>query len=249
MPENEVPANGAAPTNTEVVDKALQIERAAQDAARAREADKEALLQAIDERFARLAKKLEGEKGDPDDPLSTLKDTDLKQVLAQGAEENPQRYAIAQEELWKRREKKIRSEIAAETDAKLDRERAIAQTVDKMRQRFGEDIVKEGSALRNRAQQHMQMIMREKGPGAAWDPSEQMRAAEAAHNDMLEEELKKARKDQAELSDYKKKAAMERGNQTYARPGEDAKQKLKKGDVDGALRSINLYERLFGGGA
>lgn len=233
-------------TNADMADKVVLLERARADAER-RAAELEqkivsSVTAAIDQRF----KQLEGEKPDPNDPLGTLKDEDLKQVVAQGAEENPQRYAIAQEELWKRRERKLRNEIEAGVEQKLQAERNIALTVEKMKQRFGEDIVKEGSALRTRAQFHMSQIMARKGPQAAWDPSEQERAAEAAHNDMLQEELKKARKDQKELAEYKKQAAMERGNQAIARPGDDVKAHLKKGEagVTAAIKALNLWDRL-----
>ncbi len=241
----EAPAPPSSP-NAEYAEQLLKLERARQESEQRAASLKDEILQAVRSEVGQLAQRIEGQKPDPNDPLATLKDDDLKQVLAQGPEENPQRYHIAQEELWKRREKKLRNEIEGEVDRRMQKERDIALSVEQMKRDFGEDIVKEGSPLRQRAQYHMQQIMQREGPSAAWDPKNQRLAAQAAALDLAREEARKGAKRDQELDTYKRQAAMERGNQAIARPGEDTKAHLKRGEagVTAAIKSLNLWERL-----
>lgn len=248
-PEPETPAAPPSP-NQAYADKVAQLERERADAVRAAKEDRDlvvAKLEAVEAELALMRKKQDGEPVDPRNPLSRVKDEDLDAVMAQGPEADPSRYHIAQEELWRRREAKVLQEAERRAEARLQHERNLAAAVDEMRRRYGDDIVKEGSELRTRAEMHMKAIQQREGREAAFDPRTQLRAAEMAWNDHLQMELKKRQEEAKELKQYKERAQMERGNQVVAKPGDETNALLKKGKVDEAIKSLNLYHRLFGG--
>lgn len=248
-PEPLTPAAPPSP-NQEYAQKIAELERQRADAVRAAQEDRDlvvAELQSVKDELARVTKKLDGEPVDPRNPLSRVKDEELDAVMAQGPEADPSRYHIAQEELWRRREAKVLQEAERRAEARLNHERSLAAAVDEMRRRYGDEIVKEGSELRTRAEMHMKAIQNREGREAAFDPKTQLRAAEMAWNDRLNDELKRTREAEKELKQYKERAQMERGNQVVAKPGDETNALLKKGKVDEAIKSLNLYHRLFGG--
>ena len=250
MPDDpNQPAAVPAPSpNSEFAEKLLQLERARQDSEDKRRLDKEELLRAFDEKLGAMAKKLEPQKPDPQNPLGVLKDEDLQAVVAQGQDsENPQKWAIAQQELMRRRDQALLAEADRRQEARIQQQRQFESAIGQIKETYGDEIFKKGTELNSRAEMYMANLQREHGSDIRWNPEAQKQVAALAYNDHLKTELEKAKADRAELEAYKKKATLQRGNENISRPGEDTKALLKKGKVEDAIKSMNIHQRLFGG--
>lgn len=253
------PSESTPPTEKprDFADKLLEVERARQAAEQAREQDR-AAIEAMRAELAAIKAQGEPKKKDPEHPLAHIKDEDLEAV--EFDPNDPNRYKIAQDELWRRREKQVRQAVRDERAQERLQEQRMREMVEEMKHRFGEEIVTKGSELRQRAEQHMVALQRQFGMETVNDPRAQMLAAERAHNEILMAQAEKSKETEKQLEEYKQKSAMERGNRVIYKPGDDLKAILRKdGDrgipettsarearVGRAIKSLNIYGRLFG---
>lgn len=247
------PPETAKPATLDFADKLLAVERQRAEAERLRQEEREqfsSTVESLKDDVKALRQKLDGDKPDPNDPWGQVSDEQLASVLAKGSDEEGAagRYKVAFDELLKRRERKLVAEVEARRAFDDKKKMELAHTARQMEQLYGKDITTEGSELRRRAQQHMQALERRYGEEVGLDPKAQLLAASLAHNDQLRAQAEKAKEQEQELARLKARTQMEGGNKVIHKPGDDTKALLKAGKVDAAVKSLNLYQRLFGEG-
>lgn len=179
--------------------------------------EERARLERLENQLAEVAKANQPKRYDPKDPLASVPDEELLTITAQGpTEENASKYAFAQEELWKRREQKLREDLARQRQEEKRQQDIYHQTERQMREHFGEDIFKEGTELNTKAKMHMRRLQQLHGDGVWNDPKAILAASSLAQQELMRVQLEKAKEMERENTQLKQRAAMERGNQSMA---------------------------------
>jgi len=230
QPQPATPTPPPSP-NREFAETIAQLTARDAEQVRAREAERAEER----ERIARLEAKLaeveaasKPKKYDPKDPLAGVSDEELLQIHMQGPDqETPGKYALAQDELWKRRERALEEKLRAEQDAKERQRELIEETKRQMHKEFGDDIFKEDSELRKLAEVHMRRLQSIHGRDVAWNPQAQLAAAALAQKELLQRDVAKKKEVERELNELKQKSALERGNQAMVKPSEQTRSMLK----------------------
>lgn len=248
-PQNGTETPAPRSPNAEFAETLSKIEQARADERRAREEEKQLILEKLAQLEQQQAAILKKSQPDDSHPLASIPDAEIEAIAYDA--ENPGRMKTGQDELWRRREQKMRQQIAEEQNAIMRKKEELANAVLEMQQKFGPEITQKGTDLNARAEMEMQAIMRARGQEARFDPQMQMLAAERASNFHLQQKVKEAEQAKKELADYKRAQAMERGNQTVARPNDTVKQILKTRKdpkkVDDAIKAMNLRQWIAGG--
>lgn len=247
-PESTQPT--PASPNQDFAEKLLLVERQRQEEAQ-RRADESS---AARERIEQLAREVQEIKSsgnakpavDPHNPLASIPESDLYRAHAEADDVESKR--VAMNELLRRAQEKTKEEMRREHEVQRDRDRELADTWQTIRNKYGDEMVKEGSELNKLAERHMNALQKRYGAAVALDPKAQILAASMANEERLRAQVASKQEVERERDELKRRASMERGNQSIHRPDDDTKALFKKGKVKEGIKSLGLYGRLFGEG-